>query len=119
MSDPKREDERTEPSESKCVVLPDGSAFGVMSMPLPKNHWIYAPQCQEWDNERDCSADLPKPIVGNTLREHVKIAAKWAIRGATMNGTEPNWDPDALMLNFAYALCGPVGSTIDDIARSR
>jgi len=100
----------TKPNKNEVTILPDGSAFGVISIPLPEDHWLYAPQCKKWDNERDCPADLPKPIVGNTLRDHVKIAARWAVRGATMNGTEPNFDPDALVLNFAYALCGAVGT---------
>jgi hypothetical protein len=27
---------------SEITVLPDGSAFGVMSFPLPDDHWLFA-----------------------------------------------------------------------------
>lgn len=27
---------------SEITILPDGSAFGVMSLPLPKEHWLFA-----------------------------------------------------------------------------
>ena len=89
--------------------LPDGSGFFVGSLPLPKDHWLYAPNCAEWDSERDTSADTPRPILDNSQREAVKAAVRWAVRGATMNDTEPDFDPDALVLNAAYALCGPCG----------
>jgi len=29
--------------QEPVVILPDGSAFGVMSFPLPDDHWLYAP----------------------------------------------------------------------------
>lgn len=94
------------------TVLPDGSAFRVLSFPLPEDHWLYAPPCEEWDAERDTSADTPRPIVSNEQREAVKAAIRWAVRGATMNGREMDFDPDALVLNAAYALCGPCVPTV-------
>lgn len=93
--------------ENDMHELPDGSGFSVGSLPLPKDHWLYAPNCQEWDNERDTSADTPRPILDNSQRTAVEAALRWAVRGATMNGTESDFDPDALVLNAAYALCGP------------
>lgn len=93
--------------KSTSPVLPDGSSFCVVALPLPADHWLYAPECTEWDSVRDTSADTPQPILGNDQREAVKAAIRWAIRGATMNGAEPDYDPDALVLNAAYALCGP------------
>lgn len=89
-------------------VLPDGSSFFTASLPLPKDHWLYAPSCAEWDSERDTCADTPQPIMSNEHREAVKTAIRWAVRGATMCGQEQDFDPDALVLNAAYALCGPV-----------
>lgn len=97
--------------DGTVTVLPDGSAFSVASFPLPSGHWLYAPQCAEWDAKRDTSADTPIPIVGNDQRALVIAAMRWAIRGATMNGKEMDFDPDALALNAAYALCGPCVST--------
>ncbi len=87
--------------------LPDGSGFFVMSLPLPEDHWLYAPSCAEWDAERDTVADTPSPILDSAQRQAVVKALRWAVRGATMNGREPDFDPDALVLNAAYALCGP------------
>lgn len=87
--------------------LPDGSAFFTGSHPLPKDHWLYAPQCAEWDSERETNADTPRPILDQSQRVAVIAAVRYAIRGATMCGKEMDFDPDALVLNAAYALCGP------------
>jgi len=86
--------------------LPDESGFFVGSMTLPKDHWLYAPSITEWDNVRECPTDTPLPILDNSQRDAVVEALKWAIRGATMNGSEPDFDPDALVQNAVYALCG-------------
>lgn len=102
--------------DNAVTVLPDGSAFSVASFPLPSDHWLYAPQCAEWDVKRDTSADTPIPIIGNDQRALVIAAMRWAIRGATMNGKEKDFDPDALALNAAYALCGPVAGRAIDTA---
>ena len=94
------------------VELPDGSGFCVLSLPLPQDHWLYAPSCVEWDDKRDTSADTPHPILDNSQRNAVIAAVRYALRGATMNGKELDFDPDALVLNAAYALCGPCASTV-------
>lgn len=88
------------------TVLPDGSAFAVGSLPLPKDHWLYVPR-GEWDNERDEYEECPRPILTNAQRKAVIEAARYAIRGATMCGKEMDFDPDALVQNLCYALCGP------------
>ena len=92
----------------EITVLSDGSAFSVLSLPLPSDHWLYAPQCVEWDSTRDTSLDTPIPILDMSQRAAVVTAIRWAIRGATMNGKEMDFDPDALVLNAAYTLCGPI-----------
>ena len=83
----------------------DGSAFGVMSFPLPDDHWLYAPN-QYRDGEYE-PIDLPKPILTHALRDAVVAAVRYAVRGATMRGQETDFDPDALVQNAVYALCGP------------
>jgi hypothetical protein len=90
-------------------VLPDGSAFSVGSLPLPQNHWLFAPH-GEWDNERDEYAECPRPILTHALREQIVAAARYAIRGATMRGELTDFDPDALVQMMVYALCGPYGT---------
>ena len=89
-----------------CTVLPDGSAFAVASWPLPKDHWLFAPR-GEWDSERDEYAECPRPILKEADVQAVIAAARYAIRGATSCGQDTDFDPDALALNMAYALCGP------------
>lgn len=95
----------------EVTVLPDGSAFVMASWPLPKDHWLYAPR-GEWDNTRGEYAECPAPILTNAQRQIVAAAARYAIRGATMCGQEQDFDPDALVQNMVYALCGPAGSAL-------
>ena len=90
----------------KVTVLPDGSAFSVGSFSLPETHWLYAAR-GEWDSERDEYAECPLPILTGAQRDAVVAAARYAIRGATMCGQESDFDPDALVQNICYALCGP------------
>jgi hypothetical protein len=92
------------------TILPDGSAFFTASLPLPKDHWLYADNCDQWDEVRDTMADTPLPFIDNSLRDKVKEAARYAIRGCTMNGKDNDFDPDAMVLNMAYAMCGPHGN---------
>lgn len=93
-------------SNESTTILPDGSAFAIWSLPLPEDHWLTAPQA-DWDDDHDTLADTPTPILTHALREHVIAAARYAIRGATANGTDMDFDPDAMVQNFCYALCGP------------
>jgi hypothetical protein len=94
--------------------LPDGSGFFTASLPLPKEHWLYAPRCSEWDEKRDTTADTPHPILTHAQRESVVAAVRYAIRGATMCGQDPDFDPDALVQNAVVALCGPYGGITDE-----
>ena len=91
----------------EVTVLPDGSAFGMMSFPLPYDHWMY--RDREYLPGADEPVDLPKPILTHALCEHVEAAVRYAVRGATNCGKELDFDPDALVLNAVYALCGPYG----------
>lgn len=88
--------------------LPDGSAFAIFRFPLPDSHWLYAPR--EYAEGADEPKELPRPILNHTEhREAVVAAIRYAVRGATMCGKEPDFDPDALVQNAVYALCGPFG----------
>jgi len=88
-------------------VAPDGSGFATMSMPLPKDHWIYAKTTAGWS--------LPPPMpfrmsANDPMRrewsEKVREAAKYAVRGATMGGTAMDFDPDALVQNLIVGMFG-------------
>jgi hypothetical protein len=80
----------------------------VISFPLPDDHWIYAPN-EYRDGEYE-PIDLPKPILTLASRDEVVAAVRYAVRGATMRGQETDFDPDALVQNAVYALCGPFTS---------
>jgi hypothetical protein len=88
-------------------VAPDGSGFATMSMPLPKDHWIYAKDAKGWS--------LPPPMpfrmsANDPMRREwsakVREAAKYAVRGATMGGTSMDFDPDALLQNLIVGMFG-------------
>lgn len=88
--------------------LPDGSGFMVGKFPLPKDHWLYAEGSLGWDEVRDCNPDMPVAILDNTPenQQAVRTALKYAIRAATMNGKDMDFDPDALILTAIQALTG-------------
>ena len=92
---------------SEPTILPDGSGFGTMSFPLPKDHWIYKER--EYEPGEIEPTDLPAPILTHALRQQVVAAIRYAVRGATNCGKEEDFDPDALVQNAVYALCGPYG----------
>ncbi len=92
-------------------VLPDSSAFFIASFPLPKDHWLYRPMT-EWDEGRDDFAETPHPILSREQQDAVRNAARYAIRTATMCGAVQDFDPDAMVLQFVYAMCGPVGGLL-------
>lgn len=105
MTDKQEQRSDSEHTGEPVTLLPDGSAFGVMSFPLPDDHWIYAPN--EYRDGEYKPIDLPKPILTHALRDEVVAAVRYAVRGATMKGKEQDFDPDALVQNAVYALCGP------------
>jgi len=85
------------------IRLPDGSGAFVASWPLPKTHWIYA----EHDNVAPAFMRIGVGEKRNELAHQIASAARYAIRGATMNGTEMDFDPDALVQNLVVGLLGP------------
>jgi hypothetical protein len=97
--------------QESITVLPDGSAFAVMSWPLPKDHWLYAER--EYRDGEFEPVELGKPILTHSLRKAVVSAVRYAIRGATNCGKDVDFDPDALVQNAVYALCGPYGQAIE------
>ncbi len=71
---------------------------------------------RKWDEVRDTSADTPIPILTHESMQEVKAAVRYAIRGATANGTEMDFDPDALVQNVIYAVYGPFALPTDSQA---
>lgn len=95
--------------EIQAIQLPDGSGFMIGSLPLPTDHWLYAPNTYSQPDQIEPD-DLPAPILTHALRDAVVAAMRYAVRGATMRGTSLDFDPDALVQNAVYALCGPYSS---------
>ena len=96
-------------ADDNCTILPDGSAFAVGSFPLPQDHWLYA--THEYEPGADEPKELLAPILTHAQRNEVVAAVRYAVRGATMCGKVPDFDPDALVQNAVYALCGSFGRT--------
>jgi hypothetical protein len=106
--------------------LPDGSGFAIMSMPLNKDHWIYQGDEQNsWgpsnvppmpfkmgakDVIRMWPYRLPIPGIKTLNRQdmsdRIRAAGKYAIRCATMNGKEMDFDPDAMLQNLVVGFLG-------------
>lgn len=95
---------------SAPYILPDGSAVALASYPLSKDHWLFAPR--EYVPGADEPVELPSPCIERSAEnyERAKLAIRYAIRGATMCGKDPDFDPDALVQNALYALLGPYPS---------
>lgn len=101
-------------------VLPDGSGFATMSIPLNKDHWIYGPKAEECnDIGNGCLYEPPPmpfrmgmtdaPRLNRTRRmweDDLRRAGKYAIRAATMKGMEMDFDPDALIQNLIVGFLG-------------
>jgi hypothetical protein len=73
----------------------------IESLPLPRDHWLYTgPECR------------PEGLVGLSdeekaeLRPLVRDAVKYAIKSATMNGTDLDFDPDVVVQNVITGLFG-------------
>lgn len=89
------------------TILPDGSAFDVMSLPLPKDHWIYATDADGFHEPppmpfRMGYADPRR----EQFNEMVRAAARYAIKASTMNGQDSDFDPDAMVQNFVVGMLG-------------
>ena len=93
---------------SEPTLLSDGSGFGILSLPLPKDHWLYAER--EYEEGALDPKDLPGPILTHAHRQQVVDAIRYAVRASTNCGKEDDFDPDAMVQNAVYALCGPYGA---------
>ena len=83
--------------------LPDGSGFAVMSMPLPKDHWLTAPD----DNKPPAPFLMGTDIPGrNAWAEKIRAAGRYAVRASTMNGKDSDFDPDAMLQNLVVGMLG-------------
>lgn len=104
-------------------VLPDGSGFAIMPMPLPKDHWStqksddYEPPPMKFrmgTREHAVVAIFPNAGYPDRMqhleREQmaaiIRAAGKYAYRACTMQGRATDIDPDALLQNLVVAMLG-------------
>ena len=98
--------------------LPDGSGFAIMSMPLPKDHWIGVEgynippmpfRMGSGESLRFWRYRLPiRTTVLNRqeMADRIRAAGKYAIRASTMNGKDMDFDPDAMLQNLVVGMLG-------------
>jgi hypothetical protein len=110
-------------------LLPDGSGFATMSMPLPKTHWIYNQDdsigsgpppmpfrmgaedqasllLQRAGSSRPFACDPPVRMTKELFAAKIREATRYAIRSATMCGKDMDFDPDALVQNMQVGMLG-------------
>ena len=104
----------------EVTLLPDGTGFATMIIPLPKDHWIFNEEPVEPPMPFQVGTDDPRR---RDMAERIREAGKYAVRGATMNGQEMDFDPDALLQNLVVGMlgyCTPDGlSHIDDAQKAK
>lgn len=83
--------------------LPDGSGFAVASFPLPAGHWLRAEGFDVPPMPFRMGTDDPRRAEWVTK---IRTAARYAVRAATMNGADLDFDPDALVQNSVIGLLG-------------
>jgi len=89
--------------KDKVTILPDGTAFAVVTYPLPKDHWIFAEKSDEPPMPFKCGTDDPeRPAWAQKIRQ----AGRYAIRASTMKGKEMDFDPDAMLQNLIVGMLG-------------
>jgi hypothetical protein len=87
---------------SDVTILPDGSAFSVMTLPLPADHWLTKRGYNVPPMPLRMGAGEARSQFAGLIRE----AAKYAVRASTMNGRDNDFDPDAMVQNFIVGLLG-------------
>ena len=88
--------------KNDLVRLPDGSGFFTMSLPLPKDHWLYATS----PNPPPMPMRIGLGAKRDKLAAQISRAARHAIRASTMNGKEMDFDPDAMVQNMVIGMLG-------------
>lgn len=89
------------------AVLEDGHAFMTASFPLPKDHWLYKVEADGF------AAPPPMPFRMGTddprrqeFNKKIQAAARYAVKAATRNGKDEDFDPDAMVQNMITGMLG-------------
>jgi len=97
-----------------CAKLPDGSGAATISWALPKDHWLYTEGYNEPPMPFQMGTEDPRR---KEWVEKIRLAAKYAVRCATMNGKEDDFDPDALVQQMVVGMLGYY--TVDGLSGSK
>jgi hypothetical protein len=87
--------------------------FGMRS-----SHWLYGERSEEFG---PVFAPGVKATKMRDFRRRIEAAARHAIKAATDNGRILDFDPDAMVIEFTNAVCGPCADlcrAIDDSERA-
>jgi hypothetical protein len=104
----------SEATQGQITKLPDGSACFVGNMPLPKTHWIYKPS---EELEQACVPVIPttdtvvQEAFREQLRKEVSKAVKRSLNICTHQGTDMDFDPDAVVQTLLVELLGKSSTT--------
>jgi len=72
-------------------------------MPLPKDHWLYAEGYNVPPMTIRVGTDDPRR---GDMEDAIREAGRYALRCATMNGKDNDFDPDALLRNLIVGMLG-------------
>jgi hypothetical protein len=87
-------------------TLPDGSGFATMSLPLPKDHWIYKKEDDDYDAPpMHFRMGIARPM-RKEFENAILKAGRWAVKASTLHGKNNDFDPDALVKNIIIGLIG-------------
>lgn len=103
--------------------LSDGSGFAIMSMPLRDDHWIYdkgptnfnvppmplrlgSDECVVIEIRQHNNVSRFRTFNCRELGQAIRDAGRYAVKTATMNGKEMDFDPDALTQNLIVGFLG-------------
>ena len=87
---------------------------GIIKTPLPYHHWIYGDPAAIVEEGDGWSLECPPmPMRAGTddprrteLAEMLTLAGRYAVRAATLNGKDMDFDPDALLQNLIIGMLG-------------
>jgi hypothetical protein len=97
-----------------CIILPDGSAFGCMSFPLPVDHWIYTTDDYGYTGPPPMTFRMRAGVDRKEMENKIRIAAQYAVKASTQCGKDNDFDPDALVQNMIVGMLGYF--TLDGLA---
>lgn len=73
-----------------------------IKLPLPAAHWLM----EEGVSDPPMPWRVGEGMLRDAMADDIRLAARYAIRAATMNGKDLDFDPDAMVQNFVVGMIG-------------